>query len=134
MKSGIRIGQAYEFEITVTEEMRAHFGEVTVHPLYSTAAMLTHMEWASRQHILPVLEDGEEGVGYRMEIDHFAPVPIGETVRITSTVTGIKPNRVICRCEAYHGPRKIGQALVTQAVLPLDKLHARIPSRSSNHS
>lgn len=128
MKPGIRIGQTYTFEVNVTEAMRAHFEETTVHPLYSTAAMLTHMEWASRQHILPVLEEGEEGAGYHMEIDHMAPTALGETVTISSTVTGLVPGRVICHCEAYHGVRKVGQATVVQAILPLARLRAKIPS------
>lgn len=134
MKPGITIGQTYRFEVTVTEAMRAMFESseetVTVHHLYSTAAMLNHMEWASRQHILPVLEEGEEGVGAHMEIDHLAPVPIGERVLITSMVTGLKPGRVVCRCEAFHGKRKIGRGTVVQATLPLSDLHARIPSPS----
>jgi fluoroacetyl-CoA thioesterase len=127
MKPGIRIGQTYAFEVVVTDEMRARFGDITVHRLYSTASMLTHMEWASRQHILPVLEDGEEGAGYHMDIDHLVPVAIGETVRISSMVTGIKPDRIVCRCEAFHGDQKIGRATVVQAILPLSKLRARIP-------
>ncbi len=122
----IRLGQSYEFEITVTEDMRAHFGSITVHNLYATAAMLTHMEWGSRQHILPALEEGEEGVGYHMSIDHMAPVPIGKTVRIQSVVTDVQPSRITCHCEAYHGARKIGQGTIVQAILRLTELHARI--------
>jgi fluoroacetyl-CoA thioesterase len=127
MKPGIRIGQTYEYEVTVTEEMRAQFDGKTVHELYSTAAMLNHMEWASRQHILPLLEHDEEGMGYHMEIDHIRPTPIGAKVRITSRVTGLLPDKVICQCEAHHGDRDIGKALVVQAILPLSKLRDRIP-------
>jgi fluoroacetyl-CoA thioesterase len=127
VKSGIRIGQQFEFEVTVTEEMQAQFNGATVHPLYSSAAMVTHMEWASRQHILPFLEAGEEGVGYHINLDHLGAAPIGATVRIVSRMTGLKPGRVICRCEAFHQDRKIGQASFVQAILPLAKLHDRIP-------
>lgn len=129
MKPGIRIGQTFEYETTVTEEMRARFEDITVHHLYSTAAMLNHMEWASRQHILPVLESGEEGVGYHMEIDHMAPTPIGARVRIRSTVTGLQPGRVTCQCQAFHDNRTIGRGIVVQAILPLAELRDRIPTQ-----
>ena len=128
MKSGIRIGQIYEFEIQVREDMQAQFEDIVVHPLYSTATMLTHMEWASRQHILPVLESDEEGVGYHMTLDHRAPTPIGATVRIVSMVTGLKPGKVICHCTAFEGKRLVGQGTVVQAILPLSELRAKIPT------
>ncbi len=124
----IHLGQVFRFEVVVEASMQAQFGDVLVHPLYSTASMLNHMEWASRQHLLPALEHGEEGFGYQMVIQHMAPVPIGERVEVVAEVTGILPNRLICQCHAYSQYRKIGQAKIVQAVLPLDKLHARISS------
>lgn len=133
MKPGIRIGQTVAFEIDVREDMRAHFEDITVHSLYSTAAMLTHMEWAARQHILPVLAGGEEGVGYHMEIDHMAPVSLDQTVRIVATVTGLLPDKVICQCEVFHQGRRVGQAKVVQALLPLAKLHDKIAQDSAKH-
>jgi predicted thioesterase len=127
MKPLIRIGQTFMFKTTVTEAMRAHFEEITVHHLYSTAAMLTHMEWASRQHILPALEPGEEGAGYQMVIDHLSPVPIGEEVSITSTVTGLTPNRVTCACTAMYQGRVAGHGTIVQAIVPLHRLKQETP-------
>ena len=128
MKPGIRIGQQAEFEVIVTEAMQAQFNGNVVHPLYSTSAMITHMEWTSRQHILPFLEEGEEGVGYHVSLDHLGTAPIGAIIRIVSMVTGLKPGRVICHCEAFHRERKIGQGYIVQAILPLAKLRDKIAS------
>ncbi len=126
MKPGLRIGQVFEFEIQVTQAMQAQFEDVVVHELYATASMLTHMEWASRQHILPYLEPDEEGFGYQMTLEHLAPVAIGETVRVSAEVTGIKPGRVVCACRAFHGSRCIGRARVVQAILPLARVREKM--------
>ncbi len=128
MQPNIRIGQTFSFEITVTPEMRAQFDGQTVHHLYGTAAMTAHMEWASRQHILPCLDEGEEGVGAHIEVRHLAPVAIGEIIRIDSVVTGVLPRRVVCHCTAWHGHKKVGEGKVIQAILPLRQLHEKIAS------
>ena len=63
MRDGLKVGEQVELTITVDERMRASLLGQPVHPLYGTAAMIEHMEWAARQHILPYLAPGEEGVG-----------------------------------------------------------------------
>jgi predicted thioesterase len=122
MKPGLQVGEVYEFTLTVTEEMRAHFGEVEVHPLYSTASMITHMEWAARQHILPYLEPGEEGVGYHVDVKHLAPTPIGATVRVRATVMEVQLKRVTSHVEAWNDLTQIGDGTFIQGLVPIAKL------------
>ncbi len=124
MKPGLTVGHCYEFSLTVREEMKAQFDAHIVHPLYSTAAMITHMEWAARQHILPYLETDEEGVGYHIDVKHLKPTPIGATVRIRSTVTHIEPRRVTSLVEAWNETEKIGEGSLTQALVPVEKIYA----------
>lgn len=131
MKPGLNLGQRYEFSVIVTEAMQARFGDVLVHPLYSTASMITHMEWAARQHILPYLEPGEEGVGYHIDVKHLKPTPLGATVRVAATVSELKPNRVSCQVEAWQeagtkpisAPKLVGQGIITQALVQLADLY-----------
>ena len=125
MKPGLNIGDAYEYNITVADAMRAQFGAVVVHNLYATASMLSHMEWASRQHILPYLEDGEEGVGYHADIRHLAPTPVGATVNIKSTVTHVDGKFVTTKTEAWNDRGKIGEAVLVQALVRVDNLYNR---------
>lgn len=123
MRSGLEIGQVSEFSIEVTPAMQPQFGDTIIHPLYSTAAMINHMEWAARQHILPYLEPGEEGAGYHIDVKHLVATPLGATVNIRSTVKKVTPKRVISQVEAWHGPQKIGEGTLTQAIVPLKKLY-----------
>ncbi len=130
MKPGLAVGQTYEFSVAVRPEMQAQFGDTVIHPLYSTAAMIQHMEWAARQHLLPYLEPGEEGAGYHVDVKHLAATPIGASVTIRATVAEIQPGKVICRVEAWNEHAKIGDGLFTQAIVPLDKLYGE--SRPEN--
>lgn len=123
MKPGLQIGHQYEYSLEVRPEMQAQFGESVVHSLYSTAAMISNMEWAARQHILPYLEDDEEGVGYHVDVRHLKPTPIGAVVRIRSTVSGVEGNRVSSLVEAWNETDKIGEGMFVQALVPLDKLY-----------
>lgn len=125
MKPGLAIGHRYEYTVTVTDEMRARLGEVDVHPLYGTASMISQMEWASRQHILPYLEPGEEGVGWHVDIKHLAPAPIGAEIRIVSEVMATEPERVTSRVEAWHGKTKVGEGSLTQALVSREQLYER---------
>ena len=126
MKTGLAVGHTYEYSLQVTEAMKARFGEVEVHDLYSTASMITHMEWAARQHILPYLEPGEEGVGYHIDVKHLNPTPIGAMVRVKSTVTQIEPKRVISFVEAWNDETKIGEGTITQALVLITDLKHRL--------
>ncbi len=48
MKPSLKIGNAAEVLITVTEDMCPAFDDVVVHQVYSTWSMAHHMELAAR--------------------------------------------------------------------------------------
>ncbi len=128
--SALAVGQRYQFSIIVTEAMQAAFEETVVHALYGSAAMLTHMEWASRQLLLPALEEDEEGVGADMHIKHLAPAVIGATVTIEAIITGLHPSttkaqRLTTLCTAWEGDRCLGRGTIIQAILPITALPYR---------
>jgi predicted thioesterase len=126
MKAGLQTGDFHEFCIQVQEDMQPRFGDRVIHPLYATAAMLNHMEWAARQQVEPYLEVGEESVGYHIDLKHLAPTPIGATVRVRSTVTHAGSTKIVSRVEAWHESVKIGEGHLTQALVQASKLYAVI--------
>jgi predicted thioesterase len=126
MKTGLKIGDFHEFCIQVQEDMKPKFGDRVIHPLYATAAMLNHMEWAARQQVEPYLEAGEESMGCHIDLKHLAPTPIGATVRVRSTITRIGNTKIVSRVEAWHESVKIGEGHLTQALVQASKLYAVI--------
>lgn len=124
MNPGLQIGDISEISVVVDATAQASLLGLPIHPLYGTAGMIAHMEWAARQHILPYLEDGEEGVGYQVQVTHLAPAPLGADVLIRSVVTDIQPRRIASQVEAWLGSTKIGEGTMVQALVLREKLYA----------
>ncbi len=117
MKPGLEAGQTAQLELTTTAEMRAQFGGVTVHDLFSTSALVHHMEWAARKTILPYLEPHEEGMGSHVEVFHLSFTPCGWNVLIRATVTEVRDRKIVCEVEAFNARGKIARGKVTQSIV-----------------
>ncbi|PLR81540.1 MULTISPECIES: thioesterase family protein [Bacillus] len=122
MKPGLRIGDGVTIKVVVTPEMYARFAGEIVHRTYSTVTMIYHMEWASRQIILPFLEEDEEGMGSEVKAKHLAPSPAGSQLTITAEVIGLKNNKVITKVSAQNEKELIGIGEVTQVILSKDRI------------
>lgn len=126
MKPGLKPGHREQMQVTVTGEMTASFGGKEVHPTLSTVAMIYYMEWVGRQVILPFLEEGEEGVGSEISIQHRAPAPVGKEVTFTAEVIEVKPPKVVCRVRAEHDKSLVGAGTFVQAILSKQGILERI--------
>src|SRR5574337_102694 len=94
MRDGLAPGAQAQVTIVVTPAMVAEFEELgLVHRVYSTWAMVHHMELACRKVILPYLEPDEEAVGYSVSVTHLAPTPVGMKVTVTARLEQIDGNR-----------------------------------------
>ena len=126
MKPDLQIGDTAEVRIAVTEDKSPAFDGVVVHRVYSTWSMAHHMELAARMVLAPNLEDHEEGIGSHLSIDHLAPTPVGETVRVVAEAVEIGPTTLVCDVNAYHvrpgGDRLVGRGRQVQRILPRTKL------------
>lgn len=133
MKSGLEIDHTAEVEIDVTRDMHAAFEGQTVHELYSTSALVHHMEWVSRKIILPYLEDHEEGMGYHVEVSHLGPTLPGMKVKLRATVSDIRENKVICEVEAFNPRSKIARGTITQVIVEKSWLDHKIKELALVH-
>lgn len=122
MHDGLKAGHSASINIIVTPDMFARFEGQLVHPVYSTVTMVYHMEWVSRQIILPYLEGHEEGMGGAVTVKHIAPCTEGADVTVTATVTDLQANIVITNVRAESRGRLIGIGEVKQVILPKTKI------------
>ncbi|WP_404457727.1 thioesterase family protein [Sutcliffiella horikoshii] len=122
MKPELTLGTKHSIQITVTNEMFAQFEGELVHPVYSTAMMVYHMEWVSRQIILRVLEETEEGMGAEVKVKHLAPAKEGTILTLEATVVGLKKNFIITKVLIFSEDRVVGEGEVTQVILPKSKI------------
>ncbi|KAB2329793.1 thioesterase [Cytobacillus depressus] len=122
MKPGLHAGYSITIETEVTPEMFAQFEGEVVHRTYSTVTMIYHLEWASRQIILPFLEDDEEGMGVSVSAKHLAPAPQGSKLKIQAAFIEMKENQIITDVFVFMGSKLIGKGEVIQVILPKSKI------------
>ena len=131
MKPDLTIGAKHSIQITVTNKMFAQFEGKVVHPVYSTAMMVYHMEWVSRQMILEVLDQTEEGMGAEVKVKHLAPATEGTVLTLEATIVGLRKNFIITKLLVSSKDRLIGEGEVTQVVLPKRKIEALIDYKNN---
>jgi len=124
----MEIGQTASISFEVTPDMFAQFEGNVVHKAYSTVSMVYHMEWVSRQIILPFLENHEEGIGGAVQVKHIAPTTEGTMVSVRATLTEIKENVIITKTEAWTDKGVIGKGEVKQVILPKTQIQKRLES------
>lgn len=131
MKTGMDIGRTEIIEIVVTEDMFASFEGTVVHPVYSTVAMVYHMEWVSRKIILPFLEEREEGMGGAVKLKHISPSPLHSKVTLTATLTAFENQQVVTEVEARNEHGLIGKGEVKQVILPKEVINQKLSSKQT---
>jgi len=109
MKASLKAGESIRREYPVDLERTIGFmGEAA--RVYATPMLVRDIELTCRELLLAHLDDGEDSVGTRVEIDHLAATLLGMTATIdakiaavdgrsvTFEVTGSDGVDTICRC------------------------------------
>lgn len=99
----IPAGHSVTLEIMVTPDMTVHFhelGQGPGHPVYATYWIARHFEEAGRKLLLPFREEGEEGVGTFVSVEHLASALPGMRVQIVATVENVEGRRLNCTLRA----------------------------------
>ncbi len=122
----IPVGEAATLDVVVTEEMTVDFAELgRVHPVYATYTMAQHFEEAGRKLLLRHIDDGEDGIGRSVAVEHLAPSWVGDRLTIEARCTEVRGNRIHCACTATDGDgREVGRGSTEQVVLPRERLDA----------
>ncbi|HWP85459.1 MAG TPA: thioesterase family protein [Terriglobia bacterium] len=114
MKPEFQVGLRHEI---VEETLPQHAAPHLAKPVFSTPAMVGFMERCSVGLIKPYLEEGENSVGFRICVTHIAATPIGQKVRVTSTVKAIEGRRITFAVEAFNEKEKIGEGEHTRVLI-----------------
>ena len=93
MKPSLRQGLSFSKKITVDEARCIGFmGKEGM--VYATPRMVSDVEYTCRDWLLAHLDEGEDSVGARVEIDHLAATPLGLDVTIEAKVAEIDRRRI----------------------------------------
>ena len=117
MKPGFKVGIKVDLPATVKSSMKPHLEGLVSHRLYSTWAMVYHMETASRMLLAPYLEASEEAVGGGVLVKHLRPARVGAPLHIVCTLVKVRGLRVYTRIFIFSKNRKLGEGSMVQFVM-----------------
>jgi predicted thioesterase len=120
MKEGLTPGLTHKQTFLTTPEMGVkHFG-AGVPSVLSTPAMIGLMERTCVECLTPYMDEGEQTVGFHVDVRHLAPTRIGQSVTITATLNEVKEKRFRFVVEATNDQGvKIGEGIHRRALINL---------------
>jgi len=125
----IRIGATLEQQLLVTAEVAISFLELDEARVLSTPQMIRHMEWTSRNAVLPLLEAGYDTVGTKVNVSHLAAAPIGSVVTFRAEIIAVEERRVLFQVTAKAGDELIGEGTHERSVINVAKFAARLAEK-----
>jgi fluoroacetyl-CoA thioesterase len=125
------IGTKGESTILVTNENAVSFlGDPDARVL-GTPYMIAHLEMTARDSVKPLLDEGYDTVGARVDVRHLAATPMGMTVTFRSELTAVDGRRLQFNVEAFDGKEKIGEGTHERAIINVAKFAARLKAKSA---
>jgi fluoroacetyl-CoA thioesterase len=122
MKQQFKTGDSKTYFHRVSSADFARFNGEIVHPVYSTFALARDAEWTTRQFVLQMRDEDEEGIGTFVHIDHHSPAFEDDEVSFQGVVEQIKGNELICSVVAKVNDRLIATVKTGQKILKKEKL------------
>lgn len=127
----MNIGEKYEVEITVTDEITAKSMRSGSLPVLATPFMVALMEQAASELCDKYIEEGLSTVGTALNIQHLAPTPVGAKVRAIATVTDYDGRKICFDVEAYDEAGLIGKGTHERFTIKIDKFMQKTAQRKA---
>jgi predicted thioesterase len=123
MKQIFKPGDIKVYKTTVNREDVAIFQGELVHDVCSTFALARDIEWTTRQFVLEMKEEDEEGIGTYLQIAHKAPAFVGEELIVTGTFESLTGHELSCSYKVFVGSRLIAEGTTGQKILKREKIN-----------
>jgi len=123
MKHIFAVGDEQVYQHVVENGDLAAFQGNVVHPVCATFVLARDIEWTSRQFVLQLCEDNEEGVGTLLTVNHVSPAFIGDKIVYTARIQELTGNELICSYEARVGDRVIAFGKTGQKILERETIN-----------
>ena len=113
----IQPGMIQEATFEVGEENLAlHIGSGSSGVL-ATPWMIAFMERVSHRLLTCCLPEGYSSVGIHVDVQHLAPTPFGDKVRVRAEVLSIEGNRVKLSVQAWDASEQIGNGTHERVII-----------------
>lgn len=125
MKLLFKQGDTIQFTKVVSIDEIASFESGTVHDVYSTFALARDAEWSGRLFVLEMKEEGEEGIGTSITVEHKSPAFVGQELTFIATFEEINDrHEIITSYQVFCGQRLVAEGMQGQRILKKEKIDA----------
>jgi fluoroacetyl-CoA thioesterase len=119
MKNELTPGLMHEETYVTTPDMRARQLSADV---LSSPSMIGLMERTCVELLAPYLTETEQTVGFHVDVKHFAPTKIGQSVTVTAEFLELKDDKLRFAVKASNDQGiKIGEGLHRRALINVNR-------------
>ncbi len=97
--------------------------------VFATTFMLARIEQTCRELVLSHLDEGEDSVGARVEIDHLGPTLAGMWIEVNARVLSLDGQRVEMAADICDALGQVGRARHTRFVIDKGRQRERLAAR-----
>ena len=97
--------------------------------VFATTFMLARIEQTCRDLVFSHLDEGEDSVGARVEIDHLGPTLAGMWIEVNARVLSLDGQRVELAADICDALGQVGRARHTRFVIDKNRQRERISAR-----
>ena len=129
MKPTLQAGLERSVTFAVTRERTIDFmGESA--RVYATPMLVRDIEVTAREMLLSHLDEGEDSVGTRVEIDHLAATLLGMTVEITVSIAAVAGRAITFDVSARDGVDLVCRGRHHRFVVDREQTEARLAAKA----
>lgn len=130
MKDTLKVGLDFASKKFVAKERTIGFMGEDLR-VYATPFMVQDTEHTCRDFILEHLDDGEDSVGARVEIDHLGPTLVGQTVEFVGKVVEVDGPRVMFEVEIHDEIDTVGRVKHTRFIVEKSRQGGRLEKKKA---
>ncbi len=86
-------------------------------PVFATPRVVLLSERATVAAVHTHVREGETTVGYRVQLDHLAPVPVGDKVQAEAVLESVEGRRLTFRVSVKHRDGLVAAGRITRVVV-----------------
>ena len=97
--------------------------------IYATPELVRDIETTCRDLVLEHIDDGQDSVGTRIDVQHTAATPIGAWIEITATVTAVDGRSIAFEIKARDAMEDICRSQHKRFIVDVAKTAERLRSK-----
>jgi predicted thioesterase len=123
-------GIVNEWTITVPESDTARVsGGETLPPVLSTPRLISYLERAAHQSVLPLLNEGQSTVGTLVRLRHLGASPVGMQVLFRTELVEVDRRRLRFKIEAWDEVEKVAEGEHERFIIEQARFEARLEEK-----